>query len=154
MSAEGAADELAKIKEEALALATTVEAQAGAEGGVAQPWSPELVTYLATAILAFGLGVMLIMGWLVVRRGITQGVLRLICVPLIVVAAVFLMVVGYDDQQLTPIVGLLGTIAGYLLGKTDPVGGGTAGGRGGSRDGSAGRESHDVAEPEAPAPIS
>jgi len=87
---------------------------------VQQPWSPELVKYLSTSILLFGLGVMVIMGWLVVRRGITQGVLRLICVPLIVVAAVFLMVAGYDDQQLSPIVGLLGTIAGYLLGKTEP----------------------------------
>lgn len=107
------------------------ETQALREGDAAstqaapqQPWSPELVRYLSTSILAFGLGVMLIMGWLVVRRGITQGVLRLICVPLIVVAAVFLMVVGYDDDQLTPIVGLLGTIAGYLLGRTDsPVSG-------------------------------
>jgi len=99
-----------------------------------QPWSPELVRYLSTSILLFGLGVMVIMGWLVVRRVITQGVLRLICVPLIVVAAVFLMVAGYDDQQLTPIVGLLGTIAGYLLGKTEPQSPGASGGGQGGGD--------------------
>ena len=33
------------------------------------------------------------------------------------VFAIFLVVAGYSDQQIAPVIGLLGTIAGYLLGK-------------------------------------
>jgi biopolymer transport protein ExbB/TolQ len=31
--------------------------------------------------------------------------------------AVFLVVAGYTDTQIAPVMGLLGTVAGYLLGK-------------------------------------
>lgn len=36
---------------------------------------------------------------------------------LIIVAAVFLIVAGYTETQIVPVIGLLGTIAGYMLGK-------------------------------------
>jgi ABC-type xylose transport system permease subunit len=42
--------------------------------------------------------------------------LRAFALVLIIVAAVFLIVAGYTEQQIAPVMGLLGTIAGYLLG--------------------------------------
>ena len=35
---------------------------------------------------------------------------------LIIVAAIFLVVVGYTSEQIAPVMGLLGAIAGYILG--------------------------------------
>jgi hypothetical protein len=35
---------------------------------------------------------------------------------LILVTSMFLMLIGYDDKQLAPMIGLLGTLAGYILG--------------------------------------
>jgi len=43
------------------------------------------------------------------------GILSIICVSAV------LLVVGYNNEQLTPSVGLFGAIAGYLLGKADPA---------------------------------
>lgn len=39
---------------------------------------------------------------------------------LIIFAGVFLIVIGWSDQQLAPMMGLLGTIAGYILGADRP----------------------------------
>jgi hypothetical protein len=35
---------------------------------------------------------------------------------LILVTAMFLVLIGFDDKQLAPMIGLLGTLAGYILG--------------------------------------
>jgi hypothetical protein len=43
--------------------------------------------------------------------------LRALATILIITFAVFLIVAGYSDQQIAPAFGLLGTLAGYLLGK-------------------------------------
>jgi uncharacterized membrane protein len=53
-----------------------------------------------------------------IRSGIkTEAVLRIFGTILIIMLAVFLVVAGYTDTQIAPVMGLLGTIAGYLLGK-------------------------------------
>ena len=44
-------------------------------------------------------------------------VLRVFGVITILGFSALLLVVGYNNEQLTPIVGLFGAIAGYLLGK-------------------------------------
>ncbi|MFI5304451.1 MAG: hypothetical protein ACHQYP_06610 [Nitrospiria bacterium] len=46
-----------------------------------------------------------------------ETVLRTFGTVLIIISAIFLVVVGYNDTQISPVMGLLGTIAGYLLGK-------------------------------------
>jgi hypothetical protein len=38
-------------------------------------------------------------------------------VLVVVMTAVFLLVLGYDEQQVAPAFGLLGTILGYIFGK-------------------------------------
>lgn len=85
-----------------------------------QVWSKDLVQFLGVAVLAFGLIAMVLMFMLFVRRQSTELVLRAFGIPLIIVSAVFLVVAGYTEQQIAPVMGLLGTIAGYLLAKTEP----------------------------------
>ena len=40
-------------------------------------------------------------------------------IPFIVVCAVFAVIIAPNKDSITPIIGLLGTVAGYLLGKND-----------------------------------
>jgi glucose dehydrogenase len=62
-----------------------------------------LVLLLATALL-----------W---KRNVTAvQIVRLFMLVLIVSLSSFLVVVGYDQSQLTPVIGLFGAICGYLLG--------------------------------------
>jgi hypothetical protein len=55
---------------------------------------------------------------LILKRNIKVDLLKLLTIPLILFLAVFLVIVGYSQSQLTPVLGLLGTVVGYLLGKT------------------------------------
>ena len=81
-----------------------------------QPWSAELVKFLTVSVLIFGLAVIVTMAVLVVRKSSAGEVLRLFTVPMVIVAAVFLVVTGFSNAQITPVIGLLGTLAGYILG--------------------------------------
>lgn len=85
-------------------------------GRMTQPWSKDLVMFLSLSILCFGLLVLLLMAYLV-RQGMdADQILRVCALPLIIVAAIFLVVTGYASEQIAPVMGLLGAIAGYLLG--------------------------------------
>lgn len=44
-----------------------------------------------------------------------QG-LRIFAITLIIGSSLFLVTAGYNNDQIAPIIGLLGTVAGYLLG--------------------------------------
>lgn len=93
-------------------------AQFGATDMVSTPagWTSTLVIILGITILLFGLCIIAIMAYLITKGCDAQHVLRAFCVPTIIVAAIFLVVTGYNREQMTPVIGLLGTIAGYLLG--------------------------------------
>lgn len=68
----------------------------------------------------FGLVVFGVMAFLIHKGHDANNVLRVCALPLIIVSAIFLIVVGYSQQQIAPVMGLLGTVAGYLLGNTKP----------------------------------
>lgn len=84
----------------------------------AQPWSPELVTTLSISILIFT-ALSLILSTALLWRNNSNGlqILRVFGILAIIGLSTFLLIVAYDKDQLTPIVGLFGAIAGYLLGK-------------------------------------
>lgn len=82
----------------------------------AQPWTSDLVKFLTVSVLAFGFFVILTMAVLVLRKSSAGEVLRLFTVPMVIVAAVFLVVTGFSSAQITSVIGLLGTLAGYILG--------------------------------------
>jgi hypothetical protein len=43
-------------------------------------------------------------------------VLRLATMPMVIAATIFLVVLGFSNEQMTPVIGLLGTMIGYILG--------------------------------------
>jgi hypothetical protein len=77
--------------------------------------------YLSLGILIFGviilglqIGLMLKLG-----KGWGPNSIRMTGLTLVIIAGLFLITAGYSQDQIAPMVGLLGTIAGYLLGKTE-----------------------------------
>ncbi len=60
------------------------------------------------------------MAYLVKNNNEPESLLRSFGTVIIIIAAVFLIVAGYSEKQIAPVIGLLGTIAGYLLGKSTP----------------------------------
>ena len=83
-----------------------------------QPLSPELVQFLAIGVLSFSC-IVLIMATVLLWRSNAPPyqVLKIFGLITILGFSALLLVVGYSNEQLTPIVGLFGAIAGYLLGK-------------------------------------
>jgi hypothetical protein len=79
---------------------------------------------LIFSIFLFGLIAALIFsGKVKVPENDGQWLVRVIVVPLAILGAIFLVVVGYSEDQMSPAVGLLGTIIAYLLGSsTRPAG--------------------------------
>lgn len=103
----------------AAARAAVSEQAAASASAVKVPWwSVTDAMTISSSILLFGLLVMLLATW-ALRQGIAAGlVLRLFGMLTIIVLAVFLVVAGYDSQQIAPVTGLLGTLAGYLVGRS------------------------------------
>lgn len=78
--------------------------------------------YLSLGVLAFGLVLIIFTGFVASKKklGWDQEATRVFAVSVIVTAGLFLITAGYSDQQIAPMFGLLGTIVGYLLGKSPP----------------------------------
>jgi len=74
--------------------------------------------YLSYSLLFFGLVVLFLIGYLIKVGKDPEALLRSFGTILIIIAAVFLIVAGYSEKQIAPVIGLLGTVAGYLLGKS------------------------------------
>jgi hypothetical protein len=83
-----------------------------------QAWDRATVLTLSLAILVFGLIILALITFLIMRKTEPGFVLRAFALPLIIISALFLVVSGFSQQQIAPVIGLLGTVAGYLLGKT------------------------------------
>lgn len=76
--------------------------------------------FAATAsitIASFGLLLIGIIALLGYKNTIQPS--KLIALSLIVIAALLLIVLGYSDEQMSPVIGLLGTVAGYMLGSKE-----------------------------------
>lgn len=77
--------------------------------------------WLSIIILAFTLIIILTEVWLF-RSGVlhltTDAASRIVLVTLIIGGTMFLIAAGYSNDQIAPAVGLFGTIAGYLLGRS------------------------------------
>lgn len=107
------ADDVFKKLEAAQAALT----KAGAHEA-AQPWSETSVRYLSQSILVFTFLTLLLASLLLWRKNSPpQQIVKVFGLLVILGLSSLLLVVGYSNEQLTPIVGLFGAIAGYLLGK-------------------------------------
>jgi hypothetical protein len=74
---------------------------------------------LSIAVLLFGLIIIGLEIYLVKSNIISSdAVVKFIVVTLIITGTLFLITAGYDNNQIAPAIGLFGTVAGYLLGKS------------------------------------
>jgi hypothetical protein len=80
-------------------------------------WTTTSAMTMSAAVLVFGLLTLALAAYVIRKGHPWEAVLKIFGMVLIIVLAVFLIVAGYDDKQIAPAMGLLGTIAGYLLGK-------------------------------------
>lgn len=72
---------------------------------------------LSCTVIGFGVFVLICITYLIRRDKQIETLLRPFGTILIIIAAVFLIVAGYSENQIAPVIGLLGTIAGYVLGR-------------------------------------
>ncbi|WP_157267552.1 hypothetical protein [Azohydromonas aeria] len=96
-------------------MASAVQAQANS----ASWWSNTNAMTMSASVLVFGLLICTLAAAMIRWGNGAEPTLRVFGTLLIIVAALFLVVAGYDDKQIAPVMGLLGTIVGYLLGKSD-----------------------------------
>lgn len=80
-------------------------------------WTTTSAMTMSATVLLFGFLTLCLAAYVIRRGHAWEAVLKIFGMVLIIVLTVFLIVAGYDDKQIAPAVGLLGTIAGYLLGK-------------------------------------
>lgn len=85
-------------------------------------WTVPMIQFLSLSVLIFTFSALVLVSFLLWRQR-AQGshILRVFGVIIIIGMSALLIVVGYSDAQLTPIVGLFGAIAGYLLGKDSNI---------------------------------
>ena len=70
-------------------------------------------------ILSFGM-LALILLYMIVRDPRTREFeLRIFIVTILVFGSLLVMSAGFGEEQLTPVIGFFGTIAGYILGRGD-----------------------------------
>ncbi|BCU77916.1 hypothetical protein [Luteolibacter sp. LG18] len=111
-------DSLKQEREEAAQKLQTAETKLAETG--ANTWNQTTSLASAGAILAFTLVLFGLMSWLILKGKHAPTILmRTFTVPLVCVMAVILVLVGYSKDQIIPVIGLLGTVAGYLLGRND-----------------------------------
>jgi hypothetical protein len=71
--------------------------------------------------LVFGLILVVIEAILIAKGKLLElNGFKLIGLTIVVTAGLFVIPAGYSQNQMTPLMGLLGAIAGYLLGKEAP----------------------------------
>lgn len=76
---------------------------------------------LGLSLLLFGV-IVIIVEFLIIKKldnVRSEGAIKFISVTLIIIGGLFLITSGFSGEEIAPIVGLLGTVAGYLLGKND-----------------------------------
>jgi hypothetical protein len=80
----------------------------------------DLEFWLSVIIVLFGVFVVILEYRLLSRaKAKPSDVMRVLAVTLILVGSLFLITAGYSNNQISPVSGLFGTVAGYLLGRSN-----------------------------------
>jgi uncharacterized membrane protein len=116
-----AAEKLLEAKRAAVAQKESAAKQQTATQEAVQKmpwWSTHDAMTISASVLVFG-ALLIASATFAIARGLNATlVLRVYGLLSIIVMAVFLVVAGYDASQMGPVIGLLGTLAGYLVGRT------------------------------------
>ena len=76
--------------------------------------------YELVFVALIGLATLAVQAFVLFRtRASVQDATRMTMITLIITLAVGTLVMGYDERQIAPILGLFGSIVGYLLGRGD-----------------------------------
>lgn len=71
-------------------------------------------------VALIGLATLAVQAFVLLRaRASVQDTTRMTMITLIITLAVGTLVMGYDERQIAPVLGLFGSIVGYLLGRGD-----------------------------------
>ena len=92
------------------------------EGGEADKderrWHSRVELALTIGTLAFGAVVLGMLGWFLGKGYLpAEAFLKLFVLVIVVTAGLFVVTAGYTQDQIAPMMGLLGTLVGYLLGR-------------------------------------
>ena len=68
----------------------------------------------------FGIIVLFLMSWLIHRGGSVDEITRSFGIVLVLFSSAFLVAAGADSKDIAPVIGLLGTVAGFLMGRKTP----------------------------------
>ncbi len=80
-------------------------------------WSPQNAMTICASVLIFGVFVLIVTSYIGSREHGGEELNKFNLMVLVIIAAIFLVTAGYTETQITPVVGLLSTIVGYVLGK-------------------------------------
>lgn len=80
-------------------------------------WTTQNAMTISVVVLVFGIITLALATYLINSGKSSEAILRTYGTILIIVTSVFLVVAGYSSNQIAPVMGLMGTVAGYLLGK-------------------------------------
>lgn len=108
------ADQIA-AKQQAISEAKAVIMSRGTRDHNTGWWSTNNAMTMSASVLLFGALIMLVLMYHIKKYDITDHESRIFIIVLVVVSAMFLVVSGYSDSQIAPVIGLLGTITGYVL---------------------------------------
>jgi hypothetical protein len=92
------------------------EASGHVDAGSLSSWSELRLTIV---ILVFALAALTILYLLVRKEQASPFVLRIFVITILVFGSLLVVSTGYVTEQITPVIGFFGTIAGYLLGRGD-----------------------------------
>ena len=82
-------------------------------------WMTNKESVLAGFVLLFGTFVAILQAFLMIKREFrAHEIIRLSGLTFIVIATLFIITAGYSATEIAPAMGLFGTLAGYILGKT------------------------------------
>ena len=105
-----------KISQKDVMNTPPMDADIGAPNVISVMTTNEL--WLSFGVLIFGFLVMLVELYMVKANNFDQSqALKFILVTLVITSALFLIAAGFSNNQIASAMGLLGTIAGYLLGR-------------------------------------
>ena len=101
----------------AVPIQDVVSTTTGGQQNLAQAWRDAAI-WLAPTVLLFALLLIFLnfVGMWKSGKFWTDRSFKAFALTLIICAGLFLIVIGFSDQQLAPMMGLLGTLAGYILG--------------------------------------
>jgi len=90
--------------------------------GTTGHYDTDLIRFQTNWMLGFSSLIVIVVMILLWRKVSSDSILRALMIPVIVGTSSLLVIAGYGKDQITPIVGLLGTIAGYILGQSHNAG--------------------------------